>query len=147
MKLSITGSVFIAVLFCIELYSQDEHKWKPVILSDDKKIWIDESSLDTVKGDKFEVWLLQMYVPTLKMEGITGDIYRAKTLYTVDLTSVKYGIKKIFYFDAYNKELFDHDYKIDGFEDKLKFTYPVLENSTMHYVIKELYKNRAEKNN
>ena len=146
MKIILTGLFLLIGSNFISYAQTDNSKWKPLVVNDEKKVWVDETGLQNVKGDKFEIWLLQMYVPPLRMDGITGDVYRSKTLYAVDLNSVKYGIEQVVYYNADNKELFSYDYKIKNYEDNLKYTYPVLENSTMHLVIKELYNVKAEKN-
>ncbi|MFO7446828.1 MAG: hypothetical protein R6W90_10705 [Ignavibacteriaceae bacterium] len=146
MKSFFTVLFVFAVLYS-SAYAQTDHKWKPLVVNDIKKVWVDEVSLESVKGDKFEVWLLQMHVPPLKMDGIKGEVYRAKTLYAVDLAVVKYGIEQVIYYDADNNEIYRHNYKITDYEDNLKYTYPVMEKSSIHMVIQELYAHRAEKKN
>ncbi|SRR5690554_1211083 len=145
MKKLFTG-ITLAVLMLISIPANAQtgkHVWKSLIVNEDKKIWYDESSITDIKGNAFDVYLLQMYVPPLRMNGIKGEIYRSKTLYTVNLDLVKYGIKEVVYYNSENAEIYKHDYGITDYEDNLKYTYPVLENSPIHLVIKEIYKNKG----
>lgn len=117
-----------------------EHRWKPLEVNENEKIWYDTSTLDTAKGDNLEVWVLEMHRPPLRFEGIKGDVSRSKTLYTVSLNSVKYGIMKVVYYDMENKEIFSFDYNISKIMESVKYTYPVMEDSFMHKIIREYFK-------
>ncbi len=139
----------IAVLLIflqISVFAQaDEHRWKPLVVNKSQKIWYDESQLDSVNSSKFEIWVLEMHTPPLTFDELPGKIYRSKTLYAVNLLSARYGIEKVIYYDVLNKELYNFDYKIENYPDDLKYSYPVMEKSTIHSIIKELYKIRGDK--
>ncbi len=128
------------------LFGQTEeevHRWKKIDDPSGKQIWFDASSLDTVKGDKFDVWILEVYKPPIKFAGLEGEVYRSKTLYAINLTSVKYGIKKIRYYDVKNKELYSFNYDTPPPPtDELRYPYPIMENSPVHLVIKEVFGNK-----
>jgi hypothetical protein len=120
------------------------HRWKPLIMNDKEKIWYDASLVDSIKGDRFNMWLLQMHQPPLEFDNIKGEVYRTKTLYTINLTTVKYGIMKAVYYDVNNKELSNFDYDIANVPDNIKYTYPVMENSPIYALIKEIFGKQSE---
>jgi hypothetical protein len=118
---------------------EEEHVWKKVDAADGTQFWYDAASLDTVKGDRFNIWILETHRPPITYEDIEGEIYRSKTLYCVNLTSVKYGILKIRYFDMSNIELYRFDYDNPPPPESIRYTYPITENSLLHHLITELY--------
>lgn len=118
---------------------EEEHVWKKVDAADGTQFWYDAAHLDTMKADKFNIWILETHRPPLTYEDIKGEIYRSKTLYCVNLTSVKYGILKIRYFDMSNTELYRFDYDNPPPPESIRYTYPITENSLLHHLITELY--------
>jgi hypothetical protein len=145
-------TIFLILLGCISIIAQQEeqHVWKVVNTDDGSKFWYDVSSLDTTKGDKFNVWILETFQPPQKYEGIEGDVFRSKTLYTINLTTVKYGIMKVRYFDLNNQEIFSFDYDSPMPPESIRFPYPITDNSLLFYILKELYgpnKDQSQKMN
>ena len=136
---------FIPLLFAVIpvlLFGQtiENHRWKKLENNTGKKLWYDVSPFDTLRGDRFDVWILEVHTPPLKFPGIEGEVYRSKTLYSVNLTTVRYGIMKIHYYDVKNKEIYSFDYDTPPPPtDAIKYPYPVLENSPVHLIIKELF--------
>lgn len=94
--------------------------------------------LDKMEGDKLDMWVLQMHKPALKFDGINGEIYRSKTLYSIDLKTVRYGIDKVVYYDAANQELYKHNYENANMPENVKYTYPIFEDSFMYALVKEV---------
>ena len=85
--------------------------------------------------------MLEVHTPPLRSEGIDGEVYRSKTLYAINLTTVRYGIMKIRYYDVKNIEIYSFDYDTPPPPtDALKYPYPVLEDSPIYQIIKELFK-------
>jgi hypothetical protein len=81
----------------------------------------------------------------MKSEGVEGDIYRSKILYAVNLTTVRYGIMKLRYYDVKNIELYRFNYDTPPPPtDALRYPYPVLEESPLYLVIKDIFKNREK---
>ena len=118
---------------------EDQHVWKVVNADDGSKFWYDVSTLDTTKGDKLNVWILETNQPPRQYEGIEGDVFRSKTLYTINLVSVKYGILKVRYYDINNKEIFSFDYDNPLPPENIRYPYPITDNSLLFYLLKELY--------
>jgi hypothetical protein len=118
---------------------EDQHVWKVVNADDGSKFWYDVSTLDTTKGDKLNVWILETNQPPRQYEGIDGDVFRSKTLYTINLVSVKYGILKVRYYDLNNKEIFSFDYDNPIPPENIRYPYPITDNSLLFYLLKELY--------
>lgn len=140
-------SILITLLSLISILAQEEeqHVWKVVNASDGSKFWYDASALDTVKGDRFNIWILETHQPPIKYEGIEGEVFRSKTLYAINLTTVKYGILKIRYYDVSNKEIFRYDYDNPPPPESIRYTYPVTDQSMIFYLIEELYGPKGKK--
>ena len=140
-------SILITLLSIISILAQEEeqHVWKVVNATDGSKFWYDASALDTIKGDRFNIWILETHQPPIKYEGIEGEVFRSKTLYAINLTTVKYGILKIRYYDVSNKEIFRFDYDNPPPPESIRYTYPVTDQSMIFYLIEELYGPKGEK--
>jgi hypothetical protein len=123
----------------INAQQAEQHVWKVINADDGSKFWYDASSIDTSNGDKFNIWMLETNQPPKKYEGIEGDVFRSKTLYTINLTTVKYGILKIRYYDVSNQEIFSFDYDKPMPPESIRFPYPITDNSLLFYLLKELY--------
>jgi hypothetical protein len=138
--------IFFALIIALVIFNpaivaqEMEHRWKPLSVDDNEKIWYDAATLDTASGSRFDVWILQMHRPPLKFDGIKGDVFRSKILYAVDLEKVKYGMLKVVYYDLENKEIFKYNYDIVNVMDEIKYTYPVMQDSYLHRIIKEFAK-------
>ena len=130
-------------------YSQTEetHVWKVLNLDSGEKIWYDASGLDTIKGDRFDIWILEVHRPPKTFEGFDGEVFRSKTLFGINLTTVKYGILKVRYYNIMNKEIYSYDYDYPPPDESIKYTYPVIENSAIHLLIRELYGKEGDSNN
>lgn len=140
--------IVCTILFAAALNAQsEEHRWKPLIVDEAQKVWVDILSLETGTGKFFDVWILEMHTPVLHLDGIDGDIYRSKTKYTVNLETVKYGILEVVYYNPANKEIYRFDYNSPILTENIKYTYPVLENSILHLAIKEYIKLKEEGTN
>lgn len=138
----------VAVLLTIQsiTFAQEEtHRWKKLDTITGEQIWFDASFMDTLKGEKFEVWILKVHTPPMKSEGVEGDIYRSKILYAIDLTTVRYGIMKLRYYDVKNIELYSFNYDTPPPPtDALRYPYPVLEESPLYLVIKDIFIDREK---
>lgn len=138
----------ISILFFLSLIifaqQEEQHVWKVVNSDNAKKFWYDASSIDTMKGDRFNVWILEAYQPPKQYEGIDGEVFRVKTLYTINLTTVKYGILKVRYYDLSNKEIFSFDYDKPMPPESIRFPYPITDDSILFYLIKELFGPKGE---
>ena len=137
-KLIIFSIVLVSINYAFA-QQEEEHVWKKVDAADGTQFWYDAAYLDTMKADRFNIWILETHRPPLNYEDIEGDIYRSKTLYCINLTSVKYGILKIRYYDMSNIELFRFDYDNPPPPESIRYTYPITENSLLHHLITELY--------
>lgn len=139
-NLFLLSTLIVSLLQFISVAQNNEtHLWKSFERENGQKAWYDASGLDTVKGDKFDIWVLTVNKPPKKYEGVGKEVYRVKTLYTVNLTSVKYGILKIMYYDVQNKEVFSYDYNNPPQPENIKYAYPITENSIMYDVVKNIY--------
>jgi len=135
------NTILFTFICCFTLLAQqeDQHVWKVVNADDGSKFWYDVSTLDTTKGDKLNVWILETNQPPKQYEGIDGDVFRSKTLYTINLVTVKYGMMKVRYYDLNNKEIFSFDYDNPQPPENIRYPYPITDNSLLFYLVKELY--------
>ena len=134
-------TILLIIIGFVSLAAQqsEQHVWKVVNADDGSKFWYDATSIDTIKGDRFNIWILETNQPPKQYEGIEGDVFRSKTLYTINLTTVKYGIMKIRYYDVSNQEIFSFDYDKPMPPESIRFPYPITDNSLLFYLIKELF--------
>ena len=139
-------TILLIIIGFVSLVAQqsEQHVWKVVNADDGSKFWYDASSIDTTKGDRFNIWILETYQPPKQYEGIEGDVFRSKTLYTINLTSVKYGIMKVRYYDLNNREIFTFDYDNPMPPESIRYPYPITDNSLLFYLLKELYGPKGE---
>ena len=132
--------VLMLLVMAASIYAQDVvHRWKQLVIDDKEKVWYDQSMADSIKGNKMNIWILQMHKPPLTGEGINGEVYRSKTLYTINLKTAKYGILNVIYYDVANKEMYNFKYNIDDYPETLKYTYPITEKSFLFALLKELF--------
>ena len=139
-------TILLIIIGFVSLAAQqsEQHVWKVVNADDGSKFWYDASSIDTTKGDRFNIWILETYQPPKQYDGIEGNVFRSKTLYTINLTTVKYGILKIRYYDVSNQEIFSFDYDKPMPPESIRFPYPITDNSLLFYLIKELFGPKGE---
>lgn len=139
-------TILLIIIGFVSLAAQqsEQHVWKVVDADDGSKFWYDATSIDTIKGDRFNIWILETNQPPKQYEGIKGNVFRSKTLYTINLTTVKYGIMKIRYYDVSNQEIFSFDYDKPMPPESIRFPYPITDNSLLFYLIKELFGPKAE---
>lgn len=139
-------TILIILIAYISLMSQqdDKHVWKVINADDGSKFWFDAASLDTIKGDRFNIWILQTNQPPKTYEGIDGEVFRVKTLYTINLTTVKYGILKVRYYNLSNQEIFSFDYDKPMPPESIRYPYPITDHSQLFYLIRELYGPKEE---
>jgi len=139
-------TILLIIIGFVSLAAQqsEQHVWKVVNADDGSKFWYDATSIDTINGDRFNIWILETNQPPKQYEGIEGDVFRSKTLYTINLTTVKYGIMKIRYYDVSNHEIFSFDYDKPMPPESIRFPYPITDNSLLFYLIKELFGPKAE---
>ena len=139
-------TILLIIIGFVSLAAQqsEQHVWKVINADDGSKFWYDATSIDTIKADRFNIWILETNQPPKQYEGIEGDVFRSKTLYTINLTTVKYGIMKIRYYDVSNQEIFSFDYDKPMPPESIRFPYPITDNSLLFYLIKELFGPKGE---
>mgnify|MGYP000255301835 CR=1 FL=1 len=146
MKLNLIKLLLIVLCFIPFINAQENrHVWKPLIINEKQKIWYDAAQLDSIKGNEFNIWILQMYTPPLVFSEIPHKVYRSQTLYAMNLNTVKYGIMEAKYFDVANDLLYKFNYHIENLSDNLKYTYPILDNPFLKDLLKKMVKIEKER--
>lgn len=135
-------ALFLIINLSAFSQSEEKHIWKPLTTPSGEKFWYDPTTFDSVDNDKLNVWILESHRPPLKFEGIEGDVYRSKTLYTINLITAKYGLKKIRYYGLTNKEIYSYDYDLYVSDDIFTFPYPIITDSKIHLVLQEFLKKK-----
>ncbi|MCS7052889.1 MAG: hypothetical protein NZM09_04055 [Ignavibacterium sp.] len=121
---------------------EDKHIWRQLVSESGEKFWYDPTTFDSVSNDRLDVWILESHRPPLRFEGIEADVYRSKILYTINLLTAKYGLKKIRYYGLTNKELYSYDYDMYISDDTFSFPYPIITGSKIHLVLQEFLKKK-----
>lgn len=134
--------LFVLIGTILFAQTEDKHIWKPLTTKSGEKFWYDPTTFDSVANDKLNVWILESHRPPLKFESVDGDVYRSKVLYTINLATAKYGLRKIRYYGLTNKELYSYDYDIYQSDDIFTFPYPILTDSKIHLVLQEFLKRK-----
>lgn len=137
--------LYIVVLAATGVAQKENHKWKPLQVDDNKKIWYDLSQVDTLTRTKFDVWLLELHKPTLKIDGVPGQVMRTKTLYSINLEEVFYGINEVVYYDVNNKEIKRYRYGLKNYPEEMKYTFPITKDTDLHLFINELTKIQGQR--
>lgn len=136
-RLIILVSIFtIGITFAQQV---EEHRWKAINLEGEEKYWFDSNGFDSVKDNILNVWVLQTHKPPLQFDSIDSDVFRSKTLYSINLVTAKYGLLKIRYYSVTNKEIYSYDYDEYSIQDDLKFAYPIMEGSINHKIVREYF--------
>jgi len=145
--------VIIIILTAVTSTSAQEnaHRWLPLQNRQAKKVWYDVSMIENASNqDTFDIWILEQHTPPLVFKDIKGKVYRSKILYSINLKTVKYGIMKVVYYNSSNKKIYSFNYPIANFPDKYKYTYPIMKDNYLYYIVKEYVKtekkNKQKKN-
>ena len=134
------GIIFILILVGVGFTKaqNNTHRWLPLQNKQAMKIWYDAAMIDNVNdSETFDVWILEQHTPPLRFKEIKGRVYRSKILYTINLKTVKYGIMKVVYYSSANKKLYNFNYPIANFPDKYKYTYPIMKDNYLYYIIRQ----------
>ena len=53
--------ILILLIITANMYAQEHvNMWKPLVVNDKEKVWYDQSMTDSIKGNKMNVWILQI---------------------------------------------------------------------------------------
>lgn len=135
----------IMMILSSKVFAQAEPtEWKLLMNNEQQSIWYGDKSIDTLQNSKVNVWVQQLNKPYIEIEGLHGNIYRSLTQYAVDLKLKKYGILKILYYDTHNKKIYNFNYHIDNFEDRLKYSYPAEKDTVLRELVSRLNTNNSK---
>ncbi|NLH61548.1 MAG: hypothetical protein GX452_09090 [Ignavibacteriales bacterium] len=145
----IFGMVYLAIfLSFICIFSangqKEAHQWTPLVVNDNQKVWYDYNQIKHITLPKFEIWLLEVHRSPQKIEGVVSGVMRTKTLYRINLGTMSYGIVAVAYYNINNQELKRFNYEMETYEEKYKYSYPILEKSLVGMLIKEISKKETK---
>gem|GEM_PF-4719738 len=119
--------------------------WKSLSKNNKERIWYDETFLDNPLSNKFNIWILQMYNPSLEFQEIPERVYRSKIQYAINLKIMKYGMSKVVYYGINNKMIYNFDYHLFNYADSIKFSYPINDNPILIKVFDQIRKRLPQK--
>lgn len=142
----------IKVMLCLFLFvsvsnlfpQRENHKWKPLIITESQKVWVDQSQADTITSPVFDIWVLELHQPLLTVEGIKGKVMRSKSLYQVNVLEKCYNLKSVVYYNAANAEIARFDYDLSLMNENNRFSFPVYEDSPIDKIIRSIFIKTAE---
>ncbi|MCC6549319.1 MAG: hypothetical protein IT279_04540 [Ignavibacteriaceae bacterium] len=140
------------VLICLFLFvtvsnlfpQKENHKWKPLIITESQKVWVDQSQADTITAPVFDIWVLELHQPLLTVEGIKGKVMRSKSLYQVNVLEKCYNLKSVVYYNSSNTEIARFDYDLSLMNENNRFSFPVYEESVIDKIIRTIFIRTAE---
>jgi hypothetical protein len=138
--------LYIVLLAFTVMAQKENHKWKPLQVDENKKIWFDLSQVDTLTQARFDIWMLELHKPMLKIEGVPGQVMRTKTLYSINMEEAFYGIKEVVYYDINNKEIKRYRYGLQNYPEDMKYTFPITKDTDLHLFINELSRMQGQRN-
>lgn len=137
----------VKVMLCLFLFvtvsnlfpQKENHKWKPLIITESQKVWIDQSQTDTISSPVFDVWVLELHQPLITIDGIKGKIMRSKSLYQVNVLEKCYNLKAVVYYNAANVEVARFSYDLSLMNENNRFSFPVYDDSIIDKVIRLIF--------
>ena len=139
-------AVFLTII-CLNFISfgqKEVHRWTPLVVNDNQKVWYDYNQIQYITLPKFEIWLLEVHQTPLKIEGVVTGVMRTKTLYGINLETMSYGIMAVAYYNINNQEIKRFDYGLENYDEKYKYSYPILEKSLIGMLVKEISERGAK---
>ena len=138
------NSAILLVLLLLSITSfafaqTENHKWK-TLMTGRRNVWYDLSQLDTIKSQQFDIWTIELHKPPITIDGVEEKVTRSKTLYSIDRSVEKYGLKKVVYYNNVNAEIARYAYDSDESMSATKYYFPTLNNTIIEAIFSELNK-------
>lgn len=127
------------------LFPQGEnHKWKPLIITESQKIWYDEAQADTITTTMFDIWILELHQPLLTVDGLKAKVMRSKTLYQVNAEDKCYNLKSVVYYNSSNVEIARYNYDLTLLNENKRYTFPIYDDSYIDKILKLIFVQSTE---
>lgn len=128
----------ISLLFFSALAVQGQtllENWVPVIIEENRSVFINITGLSTFTGKELYVWSLQELSSPMTMEEVKSNIYKVRTYYHINREINRYSIVQIIFYDEKNNVLKQYSYEHNSDKLEFKFNYPILSNSDVEKIL------------
>jgi hypothetical protein len=142
--------VFAVIIFLSinDIWPQEiKENWLPVLINDEKSIYINVTGLFSNDGEEIDVWTLQELNSSINIEEITGDISQIKINYLISKSLYRYSIKEMIFYDEKKNVLKSYRYKNSIGEAEYKYNYPILEKSELESIYNKCIEILSKKEN
>lgn len=149
--LSIALIIMIVTVFSVQSLWAQKYKdeklsvWKELHTGGGLNCWYDSSSLSDNGNGIFEVWIVELHNPAIRLEGISGAIYRTKTHLTINRSTKKYGILQAVFIGFNSNILETVDYKLESNSEEFKHYLPIMPNTHIEKIL-EIYDGKTKRN-
>lgn len=138
--------IFLFLAMNVHSVAQTEKNvWKALVINEQNRVWYDQTQMDTINTSKFSIWLLELHRPYMELEGVSKNIMRTKSLYSISLDDYRYSLKEVVYYNPGNVEIKRFRYDIDSYDENVKYYFPITPNSIIQNVIDELLRVRQRR--
>ena len=140
--------VFLIALSTNKINPQEiKENWLPVLVNDEKSLYINVTGLFSSDGEEIDVWALQELNAPINIEEINGDISQIKINYIISKSLYRYSIKEMVFYDEKKNVLKSYRYKNPGGEAEYKYNYPIFEKSELESIYNKCVEVLSKKEN
>lgn len=140
--------VLLIALSSNKINSQElKENWLPVLVNEEKSLYINVTGLFSSDGEEIDVWTLQELNATINIEEINGDISQIKINYLISKSLYRYSIKEMVFYDEKKNVLKSYRYKNPVGEAEYKYNYPIFEKSELESIYNKCVEVLSKKEN
>lgn len=140
--------VLLIALSSNKINSQEiKENWLPVLVNEEKSLYINVTGLFSSDGEEIDVWTLQELNAQINIEEIKGDISQIKINYLISKSLYRYSIKEMVFYDEKKNVLKSYRYKNPVGEAEYKYNYPIFEKSELESIYNKCVEVLSKKEN
>lgn len=140
--------VLLIALSSNKINSQEiKENWLPVLVNEEKSLYINVTGLFSSDGEEIDVWTLQELNAQINIEEINGDISQIKINYLISKSLYRYSIKEMVFYDEKKNVLKSYRYKNPVGEAEYKYNYPIFEKSELESIYNKCVEVLSKKEN
>jgi hypothetical protein len=124
-----------------------KENWLPVLVNEEKSLYINVTGLFSSDGEEIDVWTLQELNAQINIEEIKGDISQIKINYLISKSLYRYSIKEMVFYDEKKNVLKSYRYKNPVGEAEYKYNYPIFEKSELESIYNKCVEVLSKKEN
>lgn len=148
MKTRHTLYILMMLLATNIIFPQEiKENWLPVLVDEEKSLYINVTGLFSNDGEEIDVWALKELNSSLNIEEINGDISQIKVNYLISKSLYRYSIKEMIFYDEKKNVLKSYRYKNPIGEGEYKYNYPIFEKGELESIYKKCIEVLSKKGN